>query len=73
MFETGVARYVKGTAQVVNFFPVDLKGNADVSCKHCRFYMQSRFKCGLNGEVCDYPEKYIGARCPLNFEEGTEE
>lgn len=68
-FETGVSRYIKGVAEVENYFPVDLKGNPDLSCKHCRFYNQ-KMKCMLNGEITDYPEKYLGARCPLYFPDG---
>lgn len=69
-FDTGVSRFIRGVAEVENFFPVDLKGNPDISCKHCRFYVQSRFRCALNNEVCDYPDKFLGARCPLYFPEG---
>ena len=70
-FETGVSRYITGIAEVENKFPVDLKGNPALSCRHCKFYIQNRYKCGLNGEVCDFPEHYLGARCPLYFPEGT--
>ena len=69
-FETGVSRYIKGIATVENFFPVDLKGNPDLSCKHCRFYNHN-YKCNLNGEITDYPERYLGGRCPLHFPDGT--
>lgn len=31
-FETGVSSYVKAQATVTVFFPVDAKGNADISC-----------------------------------------
>lgn len=67
MFETGVSGYVKGVAEVENPFPVDDKGVAHITCSHCKFYRFSVPKCMLNGEICDFPEKYRGARCPLYF------
>lgn len=71
-FESGVKDYIIGTAKVRTFFPVDFKGNADVSCRQCRFYRISSRKCGLNEEVIPYPDKYIGPLCPLEFE-GSDE
>ena len=70
-FDTGVSRFIKGVAEVENNFPVDHRGNPGLSCYHCRFFHRTTSKCGLNGEICDYPEKYLGARCPLYFPEGV--
>ena len=70
-FDNGVASYVVGTATVEVPFPVDYKGNRDVRCLMCRYYSSSGRSCRLNGEIVYYPEKYIGAFCPLNFD--TEE
>jgi hypothetical protein len=67
MFETGVTKFIRGVATVENFFPVDLKGNPDLSCNQCKFYDRVS-KCRLNGELVNYP-KYLGAHCPLYFEE----
>ena len=66
---SGVKGYIKGTCSVSNAFPVDLRGNAFVDCMHCRFYRQTARRCGLSGEIPAFPEKYIGAECPLRFEE----
>ena len=68
-FESGVSRFIVGTASVANYFPVDARGNADVSCSQCRFFQQRINKCALNDELCNYPSKYIGANCPLEFAE----
>ena len=68
MFETGVSNYIVGVAEVFNNFPVDCKGNPHIACVHCRFNKFSQPKCLLNGEICDFPEKYRGDRCPLIFE-----
>lgn len=64
-FETGVKEYVHAFAVVEVFFPVDHKGNADISCNQCKYFRRQSRSCGLNGEVCQYPEKYVGAKCPL--------
>lgn len=68
-FESGVASYITGVATVRVSFPVDFKGNADISCRQCQFFRISARSCGLNGEICEYPDKYVGGQCPLNMEE----
>jgi hypothetical protein len=64
-FESGVIGYIKAQTIVKVFFPVDAKGNADISCSQCYFFRESSKRCGLNWEVCAYPNKYVGDRCPL--------
>lgn len=68
-FETGVASYIHAQATVDVFFPVDAKGNADISCRQCYFFRTSSNSCALNGEVCAFPNKYVGACCPLKPKE----
>lgn len=73
MLESGVSRYIECSATVHVFFPVDLRGNADVCCRQCQFYRKGYSKCGLNDAVVEYPEKYVGSRCPLEVaEDGTQ-
>ena len=69
-FETGVSRYIRGVAQIEVFFPVDRKGNPDLSCKQCR-YFDGRRICLLNGEIVNYPQ-YLGVHCPLYFPNGID-
>ena len=64
-FESGISAYIKAQALVTVFFPVDSKGNADISCSQCYFFRESSKRCGLNWEVCAYPNKYVGDSCPL--------
>lgn len=64
-FDSGVASYIHAQAKVDVFFPVDSRGNADISCNQCYYFRRSYKTCGLNGEVCQYPEKYVGSSCPL--------
>lgn len=64
-FDSGVASYVIGRATVTVGFPVDFKGNAEIACKHCPFFVRSTQRCGLNQEIVNYPEKYVGINCPL--------
>ena len=51
MFEHGVARYVRGKAVVTVAFPVDFKGNEEIACKHCPFYIRATQRCALNQEI----------------------
>lgn len=64
-FDNGIATYIHAQATVDVWFPVDRKGNADISCSQCYYYRRSYQTCGLNGEVCAYPDKYVGGCCPL--------
>lgn len=64
-FDTGVAAYVIGRAVVTVGFPVDFKGNAEIACKHCPFFIRSTQRCGLNQEIVNFPDRYVGTACPL--------
>lgn len=63
----GVKEYIRARAMVEVTFPVDFKGSADISCYQCKYYRRNYRSCGLNGEICEYPDKHIGSRCPLTF------
>lgn len=64
-FESGVARYIIGQVTLTVGFPVDFKGNAEIACKHCRFFVRATQRCGLNQEIVNFPDKYVGVSCPL--------
>lgn len=64
-FDSGVQRYIKAYAVVEVGFPVDWNGRPDISCKHCKFFIQATRKCALNQEVVNFPERYVGDFCPL--------
>lgn len=64
-FEDGISSYVHAQAVADVYFPVDAKGNADISCSQCYFFRESAKRCGLNWEICQYPNKYVGGGCPL--------
>lgn len=64
-FDSGVAKYIKAQAVVTVGFPVDWRGNAEIACKHCPFYVRATQRCGLTQDVVNYPEKYVGETCPL--------
>ena len=70
-FDTGVMKYIKAVAVVETGFPVDWKGNAEIACKHCNFFVRATQRCGLTQQIVNFPEKYIGECCPL--QEVTEE
>jgi hypothetical protein len=71
-FDSGVADYIIGKATIEVGFPVDFKGQADISCNQCPYYRRSYRTCGLNGKVCAYPDRYVGDFCPLEIENKEE-
>lgn len=64
-FESGVSGYVEAAATVRVFFPIDMRGNSEICCRMCYYFRTSSSSCALNGEICQYPNKYVGASCPL--------
>ena len=71
-FETGVSSYVRGRAVVTQYWPVDSRGNADINCKQCFFFREASGRCGITGEVSEYPQKYVGGHCPMLNDEDFE-
>lgn len=69
-FECGVLSYIHGKGVIENFFPVDSKGVADINCYQCKFFSRNSGICHVTKEVVQYPQKFVGAHCPLKFEEG---
>lgn len=65
-FENGIAGYVKGTAVITVYFPVDNRGNAHICCKQCPYFRVSSSSCALNGDMCAFPEHFVGQNCPLD-------
>lgn len=72
-FDSGVYGYVHAHTTVHVHFPVDAKGNADISCYQCDFFRRTSVTCGLNGKPCYKPQTYVGAWCPLENDEGESE
>ena len=68
-FENGVAKYVTGYATVYNHFPVDNKGVAYICCEQCDYYRVASRKCALNGQIVEFPTRYVGSHCPLELVE----
>lgn len=66
-FDTGVASYIMAEATVRVGFPVDHQGNAHICCQQCRFYRRNYRNCGLNSEIVEFPEHYVGSNCPLKL------
>ena len=69
MFETGVSSYVIGTCTVEVCFPVDHRGVPHVCCAMCDLWSKASGRCPLTHAISEFPDKYIGSRCPMNFEE----
>lgn len=68
-FDSGVSAYVRGTATVEVYFPIDRKGNPHVFCELCQFYRPTARRCALNDVIPEFPGTYIAGQCPLKFEE----
>jgi hypothetical protein len=64
-FESGVSGYVVGECVIKVSFPIDFKGHADISCRHCPFLSSNERMCQLNKEPVAFPNKYVGDKCPL--------
>lgn len=64
-FETGILGYIKARAVVETYFPIDKKGNAEVACKHCNYFVRATQRCGLTQTIVNYPEKFVGNDCPM--------
>lgn len=67
-FDSGVKGYIKTFATVRVNFPVDYAGRTDISCYQCQFFSRSSCVCQLTKSVVNYPQKYVGADCPLEPE-----
>ena len=67
-FDSGVKAYITGEYTVKISFPVDFKDNADVCCYQCKMFSRNTGICQLTKEISEYPTKYKGSHCPLNFD-----
>jgi len=70
--DNGVAKYIYAKATVTVHFPVDFKGNSDINCTQCFFYREASRRCGLTGQIAEYPTKYVASTCPLEIVEAEE-
>ena len=48
-FESGVKGFVKAYAVVQIGFPIDWRGNAEIACKHCNFFIRATQRCAQSG------------------------
>lgn len=71
-FDSGVMKFIRAAAVVETGFPVDWRGNAEIACKHCNYFVRATRRCALNQQVVNFPEKYVGASCPLAIVEENE-
>ena len=63
-FTDGVYSYIKATAYVTNYFPMDSKGNADISCYQCKFFSRNNGVCQLTKQ--DVWEIYCDTSFDIN-------
>lgn len=67
-FDNGVKAYIVGRCAISVHFPIDWKDNIDVSCFQCKFFSRNNGICQLTKEVSEYPTKFRGSKCPLDFD-----
>lgn len=74
-FTDGVKEYVEATAlvPVKNYFPVDFRGNPDMSCYQCNYFNRNNGKCIITNDVTSYPQKFVGRTCPFREQEEEDE
>lgn len=65
-FSDGVKEYIEAEGKIINFFPVDWKGNKDISCFQCDFFSRNSGACLITKEVTPYPQKFVGRICPFD-------
>ena len=70
-YSQGVPGYLLGKCEVYNHFPINKRGEVDLCCEHCRFYVMRSRRCFLTDELQHYPERDRGMNCPLELEEET--
>lgn len=68
MFESGIQKYAKFTAEIETGFPVDKNGVTYIMCKYCRYFTHINNGCKITGETVAYPDKYVGYYCPFGKE-----
>ena len=68
-FSSGVSGYIHAEAVIAVSFPIDWKGNADISCRQCPYLSSNERMCQLNKEPVAYPNKFVGDSCPLHRKE----
>lgn len=71
-FDSGVKGYVTGHYLVKVHFPIDIKDNVEIACKHCPYLSSNERMCQLNKMPVAYPNKYVGDFCPLKPLESEE-
>ena len=64
-FDSGCKGFVVMECTVRVNFPIDWKDRAEIACKHCPYLSSNERMCQLNKEPVAYPNKYVGAQCPL--------
>ncbi len=72
-FSDGIKEYIEAAAVITNTFPVDYRGNADISCYQCKYFSRNSGSCQITKEITAYPQRFIGKSCPFKNSSGTKE
>ena len=66
-FESGVKGYIVGKCIISVNFPIDWNDKETINCSLCKYYVPSARTCSLTKEVSEFPQKFVGSHCPLDF------
>ena len=64
-FDNGIQDYIIAECTVRVAFPIDKKGQPDISCKHCNYFVRATQRCGLTQTIVNYPDHFVGVDCPM--------
>ena len=66
-FDSGVKEFITGKAEITVNFPIDWSEKAYVRCTQCPYLSSGGRICQLNKQTVQFPDRFIGYDCPLQF------
>lgn len=70
--DSGIKGFVTATATVKVKFPIDWNDRDYIRCAKCPYLYNNDRTCMLNKKPVQFPDRYVGADCPLILEEKEE-
>ena len=67
VLDNGVKEFIMTRAVITVGFPVGFSGATEINCFHCKFFTHSSGVCQITKEVSEFPQRYVGSHCPLEF------
>jgi len=67
-YPEGIPDYMVGRGEVINYFPINRRGEVDHTCDQCDFFYRRERTCFITKELIAYPDRDVGRKCPLQLE-----